>query len=429
MSQKLQSVKGMNDLLPAQSPVWQFVESKLREVACAYAYDEIRTPILEKTALFVQSIGEQTDIVEKEMFAFEDAGGEYLCMRPENTASVVRAGVQHGLFHNTQARLWYMGPMFRRERPQKGRYRQFSQFGMEAFGWAGPQADVEVILAGARIWKALGVQDVHLYINSLGSDECRASYRQALVDYLQQHFDKLDADSQRRLESNPLRILDSKHPVTREILQSAPVIEDHLNDAASAHFADVCDILESAGVAFTVDATLVRGLDYYTSTVFEWKTTRLGAQNTVCAGGRYDDLVERRGGRSTPACGFAMGMERLVELLAEEGSSPSTDSLDAYLISLDSNTSRAAMDIAENLRNAGLTIATNHGVGKLKSQLKKADSSGAKFALILGQAELEVKEIQLLPLRGQSKSQNVAFDQLGQLIRDLSTTRMTSKNG
>ena len=416
MSQKLQSVKGMNDLLPAQSPVWQFVESTLREVARAYAYDEIRTPILEKTALFVQSIGEQTDIVEKEMFAFEDAGGEQLCMRPENTASVVRAGVQHGLFHNTQARLWYMGPMFRRERPQKGRYRQFSQFGMEAFGWAGPQADVEVMLAAARIWKRLGVQDVQLLINSLGSDQCRANYRQALVGYLQQHFDELDADSQRRLESNPLRILDSKHVATREILQSAPLIIDYLDETARTHFATVCEMLESAGIEFTVDPGLVRGLDYYTSTVFEWKTTRLGAQNTVCAGGRYDDLVERRGGRAMPACGFAMGMERLVELLAEEGSSPSIECLDAYLISLDSETSLAAMDIAETLRNAGLSIASNHGVGKLKSQLKKADLSGARFALILGQAELESKEIQLIPLRGQSESQNVAFDQLQEII-------------
>ncbi len=421
MSQKLQSVKGMNDLLPAQSPVWQFVESTLREVARAYAYDEIRTPILEKTALFVQSIGEQTDIVEKEMFAFEDAGGEQLCMRPENTASVVRAGVQHGLFHNTQARLWYMGPMFRRERPQKGRYRQFSQFGMEAFGWAGPQADVEVILAAARIWKRLGVQDVQLLINSLGSDQCRANYRQALVGYLQQHFDELDADSQRRLESNPLRILDSKHAATREILQSAPLIIDYLDETARTHFATVCEMLESAGIEFTVDPGLVRGLDYYTSTVFEWKTTRLGAQNTVCAGGRYDDLVERWGGRAMPACGFAMGMERLVELLAEEGSSPSIDYLDAYLISLDSKSSLSAMGIAENLRNAGLTIATNHGVGKLKSQLKKADLSGARFALILGQAELESKEIQLIPLRGQSERQNVAFDQLQEIISNHNT--------
>ncbi len=419
MSTKLQSVKGMNDLLPAQSPVWQFVEAKLREVANAYAYEEIRTPILEKTALFVQSIGEQTDIVEKEMFAFEDTGGEHLCMRPENTASVVRAGVQHGLFHNTQIRLWYMGPMFRRERPQKGRYRQFSQFGMEAFGWSGPEADVEVMLAGARIWKALGVEDVHLYVNSLGSDQCRAAYRDALVDYLQQHIERLDADSQRRLQSNPLRILDSKHPDTQVLLEDAPVITDYLDETARTHFDAVCDLLKAAGIDFTIDAGLVRGLDYYTSTVFEWKTTRLGAQNTVCAGGRYDDLVERRGGRSTPACGFAMGMDRLVELLAEEGNAPTARSLDAYLISMDEEARTAAMEITENLRNAGLNVATNHGVGKLKSQLKKADLSGAKFALILGQAELQAKQIQLKPLRGQFESRNVAFDQLLQeLIRN-----------
>ena len=268
MSSKLQSVKGMNDLLPAQSPYWQFVERVLREIAGAYAYDEIRTPILEKTALFVQSIGAQTDIVEKEMFAFEDAGGELLCMRPENTASVVRAGVQHGLFHNTQARLWYMGPMFRRERPQKGRYRQFSQFGMEAIGWSGAEADVEVILAGARIWKALGVKDVHLYLNSLGSDDCRARYRAALVVFLKQHLDALDADGRRRLESNPLRILDSKNPDTQRILGDAPVINDYLDDDASAHFAQVRRLLDDAGVAYTIDSSLVRGLDYYTSTVF-----------------------------------------------------------------------------------------------------------------------------------------------------------------
>jgi len=418
MNHKLQSVKGMNDLLPSQSAAWQFVESVLREVANAYAYEEIRTPILEKTALFVQSIGEQTDIVEKEMFAFEDAGGEHLCMRPENTASVVRAGVQHGLLHNTQARLWYMGPMFRRERPQKGRYRQFYQFGMEAFGWSGAEADVEVILAGARIWKALGVKDVRLCLNTLGSDSCRANYREALVAYLKQHFDALDADSQRRLETNPLRILDSKNPQTRDILQGAPLIKDYLDEAASTHFARVCNMLGEAGIDYQVDQSLVRGLDYYTSTVFEWKTGKLGAQNTVCAGGRYDDLVARRGGRATPACGFAMGMERLIELLAEEGNSPPLNTVDAYFISLDDESNTAAMKLAEILRDEGLAVAMNHGVGKLKSQLKKADQSGAKFALILGQAELAALEVQLKPLRGQFEAQNVALDQLGQFIRN-----------
>jgi len=418
MNHKLQSVKGMNDLLPSQSAAWQFVESALREVASAYAYEEIRTPILEKTALFVQSIGEQTDIVEKEMFAFEDTGGEHLCMRPENTASVVRAGVQHGLLHNTQARLWYMGPMFRRERPQKGRYRQFSQFGMEAFGWPGAEADVEVILAGARIWKTLGVNDVHLCLNTLGSDACRANYREALVAYLKQHFDALDDDSQRRLETNPLRILDSKHPQTRDILQSAPLLNEYLDAAASTHFAQVCNMLTAAGVDYEVDQSLVRGLDYYTSTVFEWKTGKLGAQNTICAGGRYDDLVARRGGRATPACGFAMGMERLIELLAEEGNSPPLNKVDAYFISLDDKSNAAAMKLAEMLRDEGLSVAMNHGVGKLKSQLKKADQSGAKFALILGQAELAALEVQFKPLRGQFETQNVALDQLGHFIRN-----------
>ncbi len=416
MSAKLQSVKGMNDLLPAQSPYWQFIEQVLREIAAAYAYDEIRTPVLEKTALFVQSIGEQTDIVEKEMFAFEDIGGEFLCMRPECTASVVRAGVQHGLFHNTQARLWYMGPMFRRERPQKGRYRQFSQFGMEAIGWPGAEADVEVMLAGARIWKALGVKDVHLYLNSLGSDACRVRYRAALVDYLTQHFDTLDADSRRRLDSNPLRILDSKNPGTRLILENAPVINDYLDAISNDHFSQVCSLLDSADIAYTIDSSLVRGLDYYTSTVFEWKTGKLGAQNTVCAGGRYDDLVERRGGRSTPACGFAMGMERLVELLIEENNTLEIKPLDIWFITLDDAANNAAFPLAETLRDSGLTVAMNHGVGKLKSQLKKADVSGAKFALILGQTELEQGLVQVKPLRGQFESQDIAFDNVPDVI-------------
>ena len=419
MSCKLQSVKGMNDLLPAQSPYWQYIEQVLRKIADAYGYAEIRTPILEKTALFVQSIGEQTDIVEKEMFAFEDAGGEFLCMRPECTASVVRAGVQHGLFHNTQARLWYMGPMFRRERPQKGRYRQFSQFGMEAIGWSGAEADVEVILAGARIWKALGVKDVHLYLNSLGSDDCRVRYRAALVGYLTQHIEALDTDSQRRLDSNPLRILDSKNPDTQRILEHAPVINDYLDDTASAHFMRVCSMLDDEGVAYTIDSSLVRGLDYYTSTVFEWKTGKLGAQNTVCAGGRYDDLIERRGGQSSPACGFAMGMERLVELLMEEHNALQIKPLDVWFISLDIQANQAAFRLTESLRDRGLTVAMNLGVGKLKSQLKKADASGAQFALILGQTELEQGVVQLKPLRGQFERQDVAFDAVFDTINSI----------
>jgi histidyl-tRNA synthetase len=417
MSGILQSVKGMNDLLPAQSPSWQFVEQGLRTIAKAYGYEEIRTPILEKTALFVHSIGEQTDIVEKEMFAFEDAGGEQVCMRPENTAALVRAGIQHGLFHNTQARLWYMGPMFRRERPQKGRYRQFAQFGMEAIGWAGPEADAEVILAGARIWKDLGVKDVQLTLNSLGSDACRARYREALVDYLKNHHDALDSDSQRRLARNPLRILDSKNQNTQNILANAPVIEDYLDAAARKHFDQLLGMLSDAGVDYTIDAGLVRGLDYYTSIVFEWKTRKLGAQNTVCAGGRYDNLIESNGGRPTPACGFAMGVERLVELLVEEHATLEVTTIDAYIISLSEASNLLAMNIAESLRDRDITIAMNHGVGKLKSQLKKADTSGAKIALIIGEAELEQGMVQLKPLRGQAQSLNVAVDDLPDYIK------------
>ncbi|MEE9448391.1 MAG: histidine--tRNA ligase [Arenicellales bacterium] len=419
MSGKLQSVKGMNDLLPEASPYWQFVEQALREIAQAYAYSEIRTPILEKTALFTQSIGEQTDIVEKEMFAFEDTGGEALCMRPENTASIVRSGVQHGLFHNTQTRLWYMGPMFRRERPQKGRYRQFSQFGMEALGWAGPEADAEVIFAGARIWQKLGVQDVKLYINTLGSDDCRARYRTALVDYLSQHISALDADSVRRLESNPLRILDSKAPQTREILKNAPVITDYLDDDTRAHFEQLCQLLKDANISYTIDSSLVRGLDYYTSTVFEWKTEKLGAQNTVCAGGRYDDLVERRGGRSTPACGFAMGMERLVELLIEEGNDLNVNTVDAYLITMDNAANSSAMTLAENLRDVGITVTMNHGMGKLKSQLKKADLSGAPLALIMGEDELARGVVQIKVLREHTQTEEVALDSAAEHIKTI----------
>ena len=417
MSRKLQSVKGMNDLLPAQSPYWQYVEAQLRKIALAYGYDEIRTPVLEKTALFVDSIGEQTDIVEKEMFAFEDAGGEQLCMRPENTAALVRAGVQHGLFHNTQTRLWYMGPMFRRERPQKGRYRQFAQFGMEAIGWAGPEADAEVILAGARIWKALGAEDVHLTLNSLGSDACRADYRKALVEYLQGHFEALDADSQRRLESNPLRILDSKNRDTQTILKDAPSIKEYWDDAAATHFSTLCAMLDDAGVAYTLDTGLVRGLDYYTSTVFEWKTNLLGAQNTVCAGGRYDDLIARSGGKTTPACGFAMGIERLVELLIEENTRLEVQKIDAYIISLDESGNLLAMQIAETLRDQGITITMNHGVGKLKSQLKKADASGAQIALIIGESELTEGVVQLKPLRGQGESKRIKPQALSEFIK------------
>ncbi len=407
----------MNDLLPANTPYWQQVEQTLRQIALAYSYAEIRTPILEKTQLFVQSIGEQTDIVEKEMFAFEDAGGEQVCMRPENTAGVVRAGVQHGLFHNTQVRLWYLGQMFRRERPQKGRYRQFYQFGMEAFGWRDPSVDAEIILAGRRIWKELGVEDVYLTLNTLGSEKARADYTAALVNYLQDHHDDLDVDSQRRLSKNPLRILDSKSETTQAILVSAPAISDYLEQRDAEHFEQLRTLLDKADLAYIIDASLVRGLDYYTSTVFEWKTTHLGAQNTVCAGGRYDNLVENRGGRSTPAVGFAMGIERLIELLLEEGNLQSQASLDVYIIALDSDAVSKAQVISESCRDKGLSVAQGHSHAKLKSQLKKADASGAKVAVILGEQELAQNLGQVKFLRETSPAQMVALNDMSTFLR------------
>ncbi len=407
----------MNDLLPNDTPYWQYVESVLRKVAAQYNYNEIRTPVLEKTQLFVQSIGEQTDIVEKEMFAFEDAGGEHVCMRPENTASVVRAGVQHGLFHNAQVRLWYLGPMFRRERPQKGRYRQFYQFGMEAFGWRAPTVDAEIILAGRRIWSELGVKDVHLTINTLGSEPARAAYRSALVRYLSGHLDDLDADSQRRLDKNPLRILDSKSESTQAILSSAPKLADYLKEEDKQHFQAVLKLLDEAQLPYTIDAGLVRGLDYYTSTVFEWKTNRLGAQNTVCAGGRYDRLVETRGGRPTPAIGFAMGMERLIELLLEEGNLQSHGEPDIYIISLDSEGDAQAQRLSEQCRNLSLEVAQGHGQAKLKAQLKKAHASGATMAIIFGEDELAQHSGQVKFLREQQDSALVPIVELAEFIQ------------
>jgi histidyl-tRNA synthetase len=417
VAKSLQSVKGMNDLLPDSTPYWQQVESALRRIAQQYSYAEIRTPILEKTELFVQAIGEQTDIVEKEMFAFEDAGGEHVCMRPENTAAVVRAGVQHGLFHNAQARLWYLGLMFRRERPQKGRYRQFYQFGMEAFGWRDASVDAEIIIAGKRIWSDLGVQDVSLSLNTLGSDKTREDYKAALLDYLSKHFDELDADSQRRLTKNPLRILDSKNETTQSILVNAPTISDYLEPEDKTHFTELQNLLNAAGVEYVIDAALVRGLDYYTSTVFEWKTTRLGAQNTVCAGGRYDKLVEGRGGKPTPAVGFAMGIERLIELLLEEGNLQSHAKLDAYIIALDASAVSSAQQLSESCRNVGLNVAQGHGHAKLKSQLKKADSSGAEIAVILGEQELAHHQGQVKYLRQNRESEMITLDKISDVIQ------------
>lgn len=406
----------MNDLLPDKTLYWQQVERVLRRIALQYNYAEIRTPILEKTALFVQSIGEQTDIVEKEMFAFEDAGGEHVCLRPENTAAVVRAGVQHGLFHNAQVKLWYMGPMFRRERPQKGRYRQFYQFGMEAFGWRDPAVDAEIIIAGKRIWAELGVKDLRLSLNTLGSVKTRNDYKAALLAYLSRHYAELDSDSQRRFDKNPLRILDSKNANTQSILAQAPIINAYLEEEDAAHFVQLQTLLDAAGVEYSIDAGLVRGLDYYTSTVFEWQTGHLGAQNTVCAGGRYDKLVENRGGKPTPAVGFAMGIERLIELLTEEGNLQSPAKLDVYIIALDATAKTTAQILGEDCRDAGLNVAQGHGTAKLKSQLKKADNSGATLAVILGEQELAQNQGQVKYLRDKGASKMIALDKISATI-------------
>ncbi len=406
MSLKIQSVKGMNDLLPGQIETWHRVEEVLRSVAWRYGYQEIRTPVVERTELFKQSIGDQTDIVEKEMYVFDDAGDVSLALRPEATASTVRAGNQHGLFHNQQQRLWYMGPMFRREKPQKGRYRQFHQFGIEAFGWLGADIDAEIIRVGSRIWKELGVENVSLQLNTLGSPATRTDYREALYQFFSSHRDTLDSDSQRRLERNPLRILDSKVASTQELIERAPSILDFLDPESRQHFGDLCESLERSGINPEINVRLVRGLDYYTSTVFEWVTDKLGAQNAVCAGGRYDRLVEQRGGRATPAVGFAMGVERLVELISAQKEDSSHSILDIYLISMAGQ--QIAVELGETLRDAGIRVCEHCGGGKIKNQMKRADSSGARYAMIVGEDELKQGNVQLKDLRGKEGQQQIA---------------------
>lgn len=393
----------MNDLLPEQTPVWQYVEGVLGRVLNAYGYREIRMPIVEKTELFSRSIGEVTDIVEKEMYTFEDRNGDSLTLRPEGTAGCVRAAEQHGLLFNQQQRLWYAGPMFRHERPQKGRYRQFHQIGVEAFGMEGPDIDAELLLMTARIWRELGLADqVRLEINSLGTTDDRQRYREALTAYLDDHRDRLDEDSQRRLASNPLRILDSKVAETQRLLENAPVMADYIGDESRAHFRALCDSLDAAGLAYSVNPGLVRGLDYYGKTVFEWVTDALGAQGTVCAGGRYDGLVAQLGGRSTPAIGFAMGMERLILLLETEALVPAwvNGSADVYVLGADESLSGQAFGLAERMRDAlpEYTVVTHCGGGGFKSRMKKADASGARLAVILGADEAAAGEVSVKDL-------------------------------
>jgi len=409
---KIQAIRGMNDLLPSDSPRWQFFEGKVRQLMQRYGFAEIRMPIVEQTALFARSIGEVTDIVEKEMYTFEDRNGDSLTLRPEGTASCVRAAMEHGLLYNQTQRLWYQGPMFRHERPQKGRYRQFHQVGVEAYGFEGPDIDAEVILLSARLWRELGLMEhVTLEINSLGSSEARAAYRDKLVAYFEQHRDVLDDDSLRRLTSNPLRILDSKNPAMAEMLDAAPRLMDNLDDTSRVHFEQLKALLDAAGIPFVVNPRLVRGLDYYSRTVFEWTTTALGSQGTVCAGGRYDGLVEQLGGKPTPAVGFAMGIERLIllletlELVPEEALGGS----DVYLLAMDDGATTAAMTLAEQLRSElpWLRLQLHCGGGSFKSRMKKADKSGAAFALLLGEDEVAEQAVTLKALRDDQAQQRV----------------------
>ncbi|ASK33201.1 histidine--tRNA ligase (plasmid) [Alcanivorax sp. N3-2A] len=414
MSKKIASIRGMNDILPEQTPLWQWLEARVRAVLGAYGYQEIRTPILEQTDLFKRSIGEVTDIVEKEMYTFEDRNGDSLTLRPEGTASCVRAAEEHGLLYNQSRRLWYQGPMFRHERPQAGRYRQFHQIGVETFGMQGPDIDAEVILLTARLWKELGLADqVTLELNSLGDSDDRARYREALVAYLKEHQAGLDEDSRKRLERSPLRVLDSKDAGTREVLENAPRLADYLNDEARAHFQSLRELLERAGIEYVINPYLVRGLDYYGKTVFEWTTRALGAQGTVCAGGRYDGLVEQLGGKPTPAVGFAMGIERLILLIEQRN--PELPAPLALYITAMGDVQAHALALAERLRDAlpGVGIQCHCGGGSFKSQMKKADRSGARFALILGEDEVAAGTVTVKPLREQSEQVQLANDEAG----------------
>lgn len=419
MSKNIQAIRGMHDLLPDQSPLWQFLEQQVRRVVAAYGYREIRTPIVEKTELFKRSIGEVTDIVEKEMYTFEDRNGDSLALRPECTASCVRAGIEHGLLFNQQQRLWYTGPMFRHERPQKGRYRQFHQVGVETFGMPGPDIDAELILMSARIWRELGLNDLRLELNTLGTAEERTSYRAKLVSYLRERHEHLDEDSRRRLETNPLRILDSKNPDMQAVLADAPALMDDLGDESRAHFEGLTALLDNSGVPYRFNPRLVRGLDYYCHTVFEWVTDRLGAQGTVCAGGRYDGLVEQLGGKPTAAAGFALGIERLVALLEEGAAAVPSGEPHVYVAMAGEDAERFGMLLAERLRDElpELRLLLNCGGGSFKAQMKRADRSGAWLALVIGGQELESATVTVKSLRSSAVQESVPAQELIDYLR------------
>ena len=420
MSQNIQSVRGMNDILPGEAEFWEVFEETVRSWLKSYGYRPIRLPIVEPTPLFKRAIGEVTDIVEKEMYSFVDSlNGEPLTLRPEGTAGCVRAVIQHNLIAQQPQRLYYMGQMYRHERPQKGRYRQFHQVGVEALGFSGPDIDAEHILMGARLWDDLGLDGIRLQINTLGQPEERARHRAELITYFEGHAGLLDEDAKRRLHSNPLRILDSKNPAMQEIIVAAPKLIDHLGAESLAHFEGVQQVLRDAGQPYEINPRLVRGLDYYNLTVFEWVTDRLGAQGTVCAGGRFDGLVQQLGGKSAPACGFAMGVERLIALVRESGGEPAVQGVDVYLVHQGVAASRLAPRVAEGLRDQGIDVLFHCGGGSFKSQMKKADASGATFAVIIGDDEAEAGEVTLKHLREESAQKRVSVDKVADEIMSL----------
>jgi histidyl-tRNA synthetase len=417
MSQTLQAIRGMNDILPDDAELWEEFEDLVRAWLAGYGYRPIRMPMVEPTPLFARAIGEVTDIVEKEMYSFTDSlNGEPLTLRPEGTASCVRAVLQHNLLYDAPRRLWYMGPMFRHERPQKGRYRQFHQVGVEALGFAGPDVDAEQILMCQRLWDDLGLENIRLEINSLGQSEERAKHRTDLIAYLSGHVDVLDEEAKRRLHTNPLRILDTKNPALQGIVEAAPKLIDYLGEASLKHFEGVQQLLKDAGLPYRINPRLVRGLDYYNLTVFEWVTDQLGAQGTVCAGGRYDGLVQQLGGKPAPACGFAMGVERLLALWRDQGNQHEKPAPDVYVVHQGEAAARFAFRVAEGLRDASFAVQLHCGGGSFKSQMKRADASGAPLAVIIGDDEAEANEVTLKPLRETAEQRRVAADELADAV-------------
>jgi histidyl-tRNA synthetase len=422
MANNIQAIRGMHDVLPEQTPLWQYAEQTLRSVLSAYGYSEIRLPIVEKTELFKRSIGEVTDIVEKEMYTFDDRNGDSLTLRPEGTAGCLRACLEHGLLHNQVHRLWYYGPMYRHERPQKGRYRQFIQLGVETYGMSGPDIDAELILIMDRLWKKLAIRDkVRLQLNSLGTIAERLVYRESLVSYFQAHLEELDEDSLRRLETNPLRILDTKNPAMQQVVANAPELTAHLGDDSLMHFNTLIATLNDLGISYEINTRLVRGLDYYSKTVFEWVTDELGSQGTVCAGGRYDSLIEQLGGKPNFAVGFAMGIERLLALMETLDNVPVARAVDVFMIRVGEIAEREGLCFAETIRNElpGLKLQVNCGGGSFKSQFKKADKSGAEYAIILGDDEVSRGEVSVKSLRNEQGQQTLSQTQTIAFLQDL----------